>query len=176
MWNGPNIASGLGEARITTVQVIPADRNGNVLSQYALGTAQIRINGVTSTTGTGPASIPRYNGTATVTFSNIRDAAGNLVPDGVPIAATVAHNMTITGGWWNGSAGGKITNGALTPNASYKLFTVVNGSITVEYSTEGVTANPPAQTRIQLVPAQRDGTPMGSYTLNGGLWVINLVN
>ncbi|HEX7149902.1 MAG TPA: carboxypeptidase regulatory-like domain-containing protein [Thermoanaerobaculia bacterium] len=167
----PEIAAGVGETKIATVQVVTADRNGNVLNTRALGVAQIRLHGVTSASASGPATL-KMPGTASVTFTNIKDAAGNLVPDGTPVAVAVLNNATSTGGWWNGSVGGTITNGNTSPTAGWKWMTVENGSVTVQYSSQGVTVA--GTTRIQLVPAQRNGTPILSPTLSGGMWPINL--
>ena len=172
VYDGSTIEAGVNEVKTAIVQVVSADRNGATLSNRALGVASIRINGISSTTATGPASVPRAGGTATVTFGNIRDAAGNVVPDGTPLAVTVAHSRTVSGCCWTASAGGTITNGNDSPSSGWKWFTVQNGAVTVEYSTVGASSDTVA--RLQIVPARPNGTPIGNRTLDGGMWAITL--
>jgi hypothetical protein len=176
VYDGSLIAAGYGETKTATVQVVPASSTNNVLTNRALGTAPIHIHGVSSTTGSGPATM-KIGGTATVTFSNIRDSGGNVVPDGTPVAVSAANSVTYTGCCYNNSVGGTITNGNASPSAPWwKWFTVQNGSITVEYSTQGVTAALPATTRLQIAPARNDGTVYSGPTLNGGVVAITLTN
>jgi hypothetical protein len=156
--------------------VVPVSSTNNVLTTRALGVAPVRINGVASATGSGPATL-KLPGTTTVTFSNIRDAAGHVVPDGTPVAVTVASGATFTGCCYNSSVGGTILNGNASPSgAQWKWFTVTGGAITIDYSTQGVTAALPAVTRFQLVPARNDGTVYGGATLSGGLFSLSLTN
>jgi hypothetical protein len=150
------------------------DRNNNVLNTNAIGVAEIHVHGVTSTVASGPASVKRGGSTGTITFGNIKDSAGNPVPDGTPVAVTVSHNVTYTS-WWNDSAGGTITNGNTSPDARFKWFTVTNGAVTVEYSSTGAAASP-AFARVSIVPANRSGAPLGINTLSGGLWTFALTN
>ena len=176
VYDGTSIAAGNGEVKIATVQVVPVSAANNVLTTRALGTAPVRINGVASATGSGPATL-KVPGTTTVTFANLRDAAGNVVPDGTPVAVTVANSATFTGCCYNGSAGGTIANGNASPSGTHwKWFTAQGGSITVEYSTQGVTAALPSTVRFQVVPARNDGTVYGGATINGGLLAITLTN
>jgi hypothetical protein len=176
VYDGSTVAAGTGEVKIAIVQVVPVSSTNNVLTTHALGVAPIRVNGVASTNASGPATLKITN-TATVTFSNIRDAAGNVVPDGTPVAVTAGNAITHTSGNYNFSAGGTIVNGNVSPSAAYwKWFTVQGGSISVEYSTQGVTAGLPAVTRLQIVPARNDGTVYGGATLSGGSFPITLTN
>jgi hypothetical protein len=176
VYDGGAVGAGNGEVKTANVQVVPVSSTNTVLTTRAIGTAPIRINGVASTTGSGPASI-HVPGTATVTFSNIRDAAGNLVPNGTPVAVTVANNATFTGCCFNASSGGTITNGNASPSGTqWKWFTVQDGAVAIEYSTTGVTAATPTTTRLQIVPAHNDGSIYGGATLNGGVVAITLTN
>ena len=176
VYDGSVVTAGNGEVKTANVQIVPVSSTNTVLSTRAIGTAPIRINGVASTTGSTPAPL-KVPGTTTVTFSNIRDAAGNVVPNGTPVAVTVANNATFTGCCFNGSVGGTITNGTASPSGTqWKWFTVQDGAISVDYSTAGVTAGLPATTRLQIVPARNDGSVYGGATLNGGLVAITLTN
>jgi hypothetical protein len=173
VWDGNPIQAGVEELKTANVMVVPADRNGAVLTQRVLGTGPVQINGVTSAVVTAPATL-KIPGTASVTFTAIRDKAGNVVPDGTPVAVTVANNATFSSCCYNGSIGGSITNGNPSPSGViWKWYSVQNGSITVEYSTQGV-SSAPSTVRIQMVPATRDGTAYGQRSLNGGVAAINL--
>jgi hypothetical protein len=90
------------------------------------------------------------------------------VPDGTSVAVSVAHRATYSGAW-NDSIGGTILNGMPSPNASFKVFSIVEGVVAVEYTTTGSTS-PNGNVRIQIVPALADGSPMLSNTLSGGVW------
>ncbi|MEA2462923.1 MAG: hypothetical protein QOJ98_670, partial [Acidobacteriota bacterium] len=174
-WDGASFVAGVGQTLVARVQVVPMDRNNNVLNTNAIGVAEIHVHGVTSTVPSGPASVKRGGSTgttATITFSNIKDSAGNPVPDGTPVAVTALNNVTYTS-WWNDSAGGTITNGNTSPDNRFKWFTVTNGAVTVEYSSTGA-ATSPAFARVSIVPANRSGAPLGTNTLSGGLWTLQL--
>jgi hypothetical protein len=171
-WDGAALSAGLGQTLVARVQVVPMDRNNNVLNTTAIGVAEIYVHGVTSTVAAGPAAVKRGGATGTITFSNIKDSAGYPVPDGTPVAVTVANSVTYTT-WWNDSAGGTITNGNTSPDARFKWFTVTNGAVTVEYSSTGAAASP-AFARVSIVPANRSGAPLGFNTLSGGLWTLQL--
>jgi len=172
VWDGAGISAGQNNSVTSNVVVLSADRNGNVLHNQALGVGAIRLHGVTSTNASGPAAIPRNGGTATVTFANITDKAGNIVPDGTPVAVTVVSEATVSGCCWVSSAGGTITNGNPSPNAGWKWLTVQNGAVTVQYSPTG--ANSGTTARIQITAATLDGKPLSNQTLAGGLWAVNL--
>ncbi len=109
--------------------------------------------------------------TATVTFSGIKDSAGNVVPDGTVVVATAAGSALVnpSSGFYYQSSGGTITDG--TPAGSFKAFTVVNGSVTVTYSSVG--ANTGTAT-VQLAPALPNGNILGNYSLVGGAWGITI--
>jgi hypothetical protein len=173
VYDGGLLTAGVGETRIANVSVVPADRNGAILSQGTLGYGPIRINGVTSATVPAPQTL-KIPGTVSVIFANIRDAAGNVVPDGTPVAVTVSNSATVSSCCYNVSIGGTILNGNASPSGViWKWFTVQNGAVTVDYSTQGVT-NAPSTARIQMVPARRDGTIYGTRSLDGGVATINL--
>jgi len=111
-------------------------------------------------------------GTGAVTFSGIKDSAGNTVPDGTVVLATVASCATANStGNCNNSTGGTIVDGTTSSwNSAFKQFTVMNGSITLTYSTAGASVG---TATVQLLPAQSDGTGIGSYSLIGGVWAIS---
>jgi hypothetical protein len=113
------------------------------------------------------------NPTATVTFSGIKDSAGNTVPDGTPVAVTVGSYVTVNNGSYVTSTGGTIVNGSPSQNSNFALFTTVGGSISVSYSTAGASVGTAS---VQIVPATPAGAPIGNNILNGGIWAITITN
>jgi hypothetical protein len=173
VYDGLGITAGVDEVKTANVQVVAADRSGAILTNRSIATAPIRINGTSSATVSAPATL-KIPGTATITYTNIRDAAGNIVPDGTPVAVSAANNASLGSCCFNASAGGTIVNGTASPSgAIWKWFTVQNGSVTVEYSTQGVTTAP-STARIQMVVARPDGSIYNNRSLNGGVAAINL--
>ncbi|HET8775704.1 MAG TPA: carboxypeptidase regulatory-like domain-containing protein [Thermoanaerobaculia bacterium] len=175
VFEATNIYANIGQTVISTVQVVPASLNGTVLTTRALGTAQVRQHGTTSAEASGPATLSRAAGnTAAVTFSGIKDAAGNLVPDGTMVA--VGTNYCVArdpAGFCINSAGGTILDGNPSPSGTvWKVFTVTNGTVTVTYSPQG--ANTETTARIMLVPTQLNGTILNNRILYGGVWAIQL--
>jgi hypothetical protein len=170
VYSSSTIAAQVNETRIARLAVAPASYDGHVLSVFAIGVADINLRGTTSTVASGPATLVR-GATASVTFSGIKDAAGNVVPDGTVVLATAGTCFLVAPGTSNcyGSSGGTITDG--TAAGSYKAFTVMNGSVTLTYSSAGAgtgTAN------VQLAPALPNNTIIGNATLVGGVWSITI--
>lgn len=140
-----------------------------------MGVGSVNLHGATSATASGPATLS-MNGTTstgTVTFTGIKDSAGNTVPDGTEVLASVVYCATRDPNFnCIGSTGGTIVDGAASAwNGNYKQFTVTNGSITLTYSTAGAsmgTAN------VQLLGSQPNGTGITPYALIGGVWSINI--
>jgi hypothetical protein len=171
-----NIWAGIGQTLTASVSVVPADSAGNLLSISALGTATIRLNGTTSATASGPATIPRNGGTATITFSAIKDSGGNTVPDGTQVVATVGDcvNRFSENGGCISSAGGTITNGGPYPSGgAFRLFTVNNGSVSVDYSPQGASTVGPT-VRISITSATFAGVRISINALFGGVWTLTL--
>jgi hypothetical protein len=170
-YSSGSIVSTVNQTRIARVAVVPASAAGATLTNRAIGFGIINLVGVTSAEASGPASLSLANGgsTATVTFSGIKDAAGNVVPDGTVVAvATGSCDLLNSNGTCPGSVGGTIVDG--TPNgAGFKMFTVMNGSITVTYSTAGATTG---TARVLIGPARPNNTVIGNRVLTGGVWPI----
>lgn len=174
VYSSNGITAVVGETKTATVQVVPASTAGNVVITRVIGTAVVLLRGVTSAQASGPATLSRTSGaTATVTFSGIKDAAGNDVPDGTVVAVT-ANNCSATdqNGYCNSSVGGTIVDGASSPSGSqWKAFTVTDGKITVTYSPGTAAAG---KARIQVCPSRPDGVVIQTRSLNGGTWDIQL--
>ncbi len=174
-YNDQNITTGVGQTVVATVQVVAADINNNILTRTEIGTGNVNLHGTTSTTPSGPASL-HLGQTATVTFSNIKDSAGNLVPDGTLVAVATGNCAAFFGnGACVGSTGGSLLDGTpLSPNnGSFHVYSVVKGGITVSYSSTGAglgTAN------IQIIPADQNGNAINRTILSGGTWAISITN
>jgi hypothetical protein len=76
------IAPGVNETKIVSVAAVPASSDGTILSQRSFGIGTLSLRGTTSATASGPTSLSRTSTGETVTFSGIKDSAGNTVPNG----------------------------------------------------------------------------------------------
>jgi large repetitive protein len=169
------IANGIGQTQTVNVQLAPAGADGSITSNAQFADAPLQLRGFGATTASGPTTLSKSGGSATITFSGIKDTAGHLVPDGTLVAVSAANAATlIPGCCFIGSVGGTIVDGSPSPSsATFKIFVVQNGSVTVTYSptTAGIgTAN------IQMTGAKPDGSVINSVALSGGIWAINITN
>jgi hypothetical protein len=171
-----SVFSGVNQTQTAGVSVVAANPSGATLTSTSFAIGTIQLPGMTSATASGPASMSlSAGGTATVTFSGIKDANGNTVPDGTNVAVTVANCASLTfSGSCNSSVGGAIVDGTVSSsNGGFKVFTVTNGAIRVTYSTTGASVG---TATVQAVPAKPDGSNIGSTSLIGGVWAINVTN
>ncbi len=170
------ITTGIGQTVQGYVAVVPLSSTGSVLTNNAIGVGTINLHGVTSTTASGPATMTA-NTTANVTFGGIKDSAGNTVPDGTAVGVTAGSYVTINNGSYDVSTGGTILNGTPSQsNGNFRIFTTVNGAITVNYSSAGASVG---TALVQIVPATPTGSLIGGglpSVLNGGLWPITISN
>ncbi|HKF22304.1 MAG TPA: carboxypeptidase regulatory-like domain-containing protein [Candidatus Angelobacter sp.] len=169
------LASTIGQTQTVNVQLAPAASDGSIPTTAQFADASIQLRGISSATGSGPATLSKSGGSATVTFSGIKDSAGNLVPDGTLVIVTAANSVfSIPGCCVVGSTGGTIVDGGVSPfNAALKVFVVQNGTVTVTYSP---TSAGVGVANIQITGARPDGSLIVSTPLNGGVWAINITN
>src|SRR5258706_2943041 len=176
-YSDAGVVAAAGETKQASVAVVPLSNSGSVLTTTAIAVGTVNLHGVTSAAANGPATMSRLaNTTASVTFSGIKDSAGNTVPDGTAVVVTVAGSVAITsnGCCYVTSVGGAIVNGNASPSGNiYRVFTTVNGSITVTYSTAGASVG---TANVQILPAKPDGTVINNSVLNGGVWAIAITN
>jgi len=172
---GPtSIAAGVGETLEARIAVVLADATGNISSDSLLGSGTVHLHGMSSATAAGPTALA-LGETGSVLFSGIKDSAGNTVPDGAKVVVSAVDCATfddtdacVT------SAGGTVLDGEVSPSGgAYKVFTVIGGSVTVTYSTDGAAIG---EARIQIAPARPDGTPIGNQSLIGGVWTVAITN
>jgi hypothetical protein len=174
-YSDAGVIAGVGQTIEASIAVVPLTSAGNVLTTNAISVGTVNLRGVTSATANGPSSLSlSTNPTGSVTFSGIKDSAGNTVPDGTLVAVTAAAYVSVNNGSYVTSVGGTIVDGNPSPSGTnYKVFTTVNGGITVTYSTAGASAG---TANIQILPAQPNGTVYQNISLNGGVWAINVTN
>jgi hypothetical protein len=175
VYSDSGVLAGVGQTLQASVAVVPLNGTGNYFTTSAFSVGTINLHGVTSATANGPAALSlSTNTTGSVTFSGIKDSAGNTVPDGTVVAVTAASQGSVNNGFYVSSVGGTIVNGGSSPSgASYKVFTTVNGAVTVTYSTAGASVGTAS---VQILPATPNGTLNGNTSLNGGVWAINVTN
>jgi Bacterial Ig-like domain/Carboxypeptidase regulatory-like domain len=171
-----NVISGVNQIQNVGVSVVAASTTGSTLTSTSFAIGTIQLPGMTSATSSGPTSLSvSSGGNATVTFSGLKDANGNSVPDGSSVAIAVANCASFSfAGSCNSSVGGTIVDGTVSSSDSrFRIFTVTNGAITVTYSTTGASVGTAV---IQALPAKPDGTKIGSTSLIGGVWAISITN
>jgi hypothetical protein len=96
--------------------------------------AAVTLVGMDTATFLAPATTAPGSAVS-VTLTNIRDAAGNLVPDGTRLAVTAARWYNRDGSYHNGSAGGSIGGGVATPNdGNFRTLTVSGGQVTFTFN------------------------------------------
>jgi hypothetical protein len=177
IYSDPTIMADVNQTQVANVPMAPVDQAGqNVIGSTAFAVATINLHGATFATGSGPTTL-RLGQTATITFSGIKDSAGNLLPDGSVIYA-VAFNCATrdANGFCNSSVGGSIVGGTPVPNnTNFSAFTVMNGSITVGYSATATTGNAGIQV-LPGAPIVGGGTIFSNKSLIGGVWTINVTN
>ena len=135
------------------LSVLPATPGANRIGTLPMAAASVTLVGPDSATFVGPATVSP-GGSVSLTLTNLRDAAGNLIPDGARVAITTANWFNRDGSFGNGSAGGGLTGGVGTPNdGNFRTFTVSGGQVTV-------TVNAPATANVTSVLSvlSADGT------------------
>src|SRR4029077_1514725 len=113
-----------------------------------------------------PATILADGGahTATVTFSPVLDAFGNVIPDGSKVLASAASCASQQNGSCVPSAGGQVLNGGASPTSTaYSVYTVQNGAVTVPYADQGIQSSPGQiqAGNVVLLPSDAGGNRIG---------------
>jgi len=168
-----NVTAAPGQQLTANVAVLESNSSGQVTNSYAVGFIPVTIAGLTSAQGVASPGVVFANGgdyRSTITFSNFRDAAGNPVPDGTQVAVTAANDGSIVGGGccYVSSAGGVIIGGTPAPFGSqYSLFTVANGQIVLQYSSQGVSVASGSKTAtVQAVAVTPGGSLISSLAVS----------
>jgi hypothetical protein len=158
-YSSEGLFTGVGDTSNAVISVMPASGAGNVIGTRPLLSGIVTLAGMDSATVTAPGTAPPGS-TVTMTVTNIRDAAGNLIPDGTRVAVTAAMWYTRTGSWHNGSAGGTVLGGIPTPNdTSQRSFTVAAGQVSFNVTLPGTVG---ATTVVSIMPADGTGARLGN--------------
>ena len=168
-----NVTATPGQQLTANVVVLESNSSGQVTNSNAVGVIPVTIAGLTSAQGAASPGVVFANGgdyRSTITLSNFRDAAGNPVPDGTQVAVTAANDGSIVGGGccYVSSAGGVIIGGTQAPFGSqYSLFTVANGQIVLQYSSQGVSVASGSKTAtVQAVAVTPGGSLISSLAIS----------
>ena len=129
-----------GNSASAVLSVLPATPNGNRVGSQPFAVATVTLTGPDSGTFVGPTTVSP-GGSLSVTLTNLRETAGNLIPDGARVAISAAAWYNRDGSYSNNSAGGSIAGGVATPNdGNFRTFTVSGGQVTFTFNAPG-TAN-----------------------------------
>jgi hypothetical protein len=162
-----------GQTSIARVGVAPVNVNGTVLTSTVIAHGAINLRAATSAVASGPATMAR-NSTATVTFSGIKDSAGNTLPDGAKVIVVAASNQffdAATNTYIQSISGVRAIDGAPSPTSSaYAVYTVSGGAITATIQTGSSTGI----ARVLIAPADINGANIGNRALAGGIWPITV--
>ena len=135
---------GTDQTRPSVVSLLPADPDGNRVSDRPLANVTVTLAGLAAGTFTLPASLPAL-GTVVVSLTGIRDALGNAVPDGTRVALTARNFNRRDGYCCTGSAGGTFLDGTVAGNDSgFRVYVVTNGRIDATFQAP----NAPNQTAV----------------------------
>ncbi len=119
------------------LSVLPATPSAHRIGTLPMTTASVTLAGADTATFVGPATVSP-NQTLALTLTNLRDASGNLIPDGARVAITAGNWYNRNGSFGNGSAGGSIAGGVSTPNdGGFRTFIVSGGQVTATFNAPG---------------------------------------
>ncbi len=156
-YSASSLVTAVGATRPAVLSVMPATGNGSLIGLRPFLATTVSLVGFDSATVSAP-SEGAPGSTVTVTLTNIRDAAGNVVPDGAKVAATAALWYTRSGSFGNGSSGGTIGGGVITPNhGNFRTFVVSGGQVSFSL------ALPSSGTAVvSVLPADAAGNATGN--------------
>lgn len=156
---------------LANVVVLPANAGGVRTSDHGLAVQSVALVPIDTAAGVRTASTTIANGgqnLVTVTASDVRDAAGTRVPDGVLVVVSSLGgcNHRRRDGSCLDAPGGNIIGGAPSSFGDVphtRAFALTNGEITFQYdpSPIALTADAQAVADVQLLPGRADGTRIG---------------
>ncbi len=153
----------VGDTRPVVLAVLPAAANDARIGSWPLAVDTLTLAGADSGTFVGPTTVAP-SGRLNVTPTNLRDALGNLLPDGAQVAVTANDWYNRDGSFGNGSVGGSITGGVRTPSdAALRTFTIAGGQVTLTFNAPA-TAN--VTSVISVLPADGNGHRPSGATLS----------
>jgi hypothetical protein len=123
-----------GNTAPAILSVLPATPAAHRIAERPFAAVTVTLAGLDTGTFVAP-STTTPGSSVGVTLTNIRDAVGNLVPDGTRIALTADPWYNRDGSYHNGSAGGSFTGGTGTPNdGRFRTFVVTGGQIAFTFN------------------------------------------
>ena len=137
------------------VQVIAADSSGTLLGHEAVATIDLNLRAPAdrATVAAAPSSLyaDKVDRRSHMTIQ-VRDAGGNVVPDGTRVGLTATPNTALgPDAAYIVTAGGTIIGGTASGSGGgVKVFTVTNGVVSCDYSSQNVYA-PPGQMKTAVV-------------------------
>lgn len=154
-YSSSGVFADVGNTAPVVLSVLSATPAGNRIGAVPMTTAGLTLAGADTATVVA-SSTTSPGGSVPVTLTNLRDAAGNLIPDGANVAVTMSNWYNRDGSFGNGSAGGAVAGGATTPNdGTFRTFTVSGGQVTFSVSLPGA-AN--LTSVVSVVPADGSGS------------------
>jgi hypothetical protein len=163
VYNSAPIKLGQGQSATAVVQFLPATPAGVRIGNRTFATAAVTIVGPASAAVAGPGAVAT-SGQGVYTVTNIRDAAGVLVPDGAKVVVATlggCFHRDPAGNCIN-SAGGTVAGGDGSPelgDARMRVFTVTGGAIAFTFQ-----APVSGTSVLQLLPADPNGVRIGNQT------------
>lgn len=172
VYSSQGIALGTRESGTAVVQLLPATPAGSRIGNRVFVLANVTVAGYdqasvattpTAVTAAGNAQIVQ------ITVSGMLDAAGAPIPDGSKVVVSTLGNCNFRdrNGFCINSAGGGLVNGVTGPDfgnvAHTHVFTVQNGSVTIQYdpSAVPVEVGTTATAVITITGARPDGSRLG---------------
>jgi len=152
------------------IYALPARPNRLRIGNRAFAVVPVSLSSLRqAVVSIAPASILANGGNnlVQVTLTDIKDGAGNSVPNGTKIVATAqAHcfRHPVTNNCID-SRGGAITSGAIAPEGfGFQEHTITAGTVQLTYSAQPVSleAREAATATIQVLPAQPSGLRIGN--------------
>ncbi|HTL48656.1 MAG TPA: Ig-like domain-containing protein [Verrucomicrobiae bacterium] len=165
-----SVALEFPDVQTARIQVLPAKPNGGRLGDYAFAVVPVALSSIQQAqVSVVPPSVFADNSAnlSVITLSNIKDAAGNNVPNGSKVVATAGAFCfrNPTDNTCVDSRGGAITTGTASPDGfDLKAHTVQSGSTQITYSAAPIAleAREAALANVQILPSQPNGSRIGN--------------
>jgi hypothetical protein len=163
---GSTAASGVGTIQTANVMLLPVSAAGGIVGSEVIGVVPISLPGLTSANAAASPTVLEADGAdrrSVLTLSNLRDAEGNLVPDGIEIGLSASSCAARVGGFcFTPDAAASILGGAEIPGTSFRAFPVASGQVVAEISVNGISVASGSRTVIvQIASLRSDRTPIG---------------
>ncbi|MFZ4698475.1 MAG: Ig-like domain-containing protein [Candidatus Methylumidiphilus sp.] len=175
VYSSAPVAVNSRESTVARMGLLPSQPNGRIIGNKTVAIANVTLNGYdTFSYSVNPPSTiaDGLSKIVDVSLTGFKDVAGTPVPDGAKVVVTTLGYcyQTDPNGYCYQSAGGNIVNGAYSSdypgNDMYKVFTVMNGRVSVQYDSASVLldARQTATANLGVLPAGSNGKRIGPRT------------